>query len=389
MTTVDLLGVSLIIPLLTKHARDLGASASVAGIVGSVYGSLQLLSSPLVGRWSDVSGRRFVLLCCLLFASIGYLMLGLSTSVMIMAVSRVLPGIFKHTQELIRGYLADVIPVGDRSRVFGNLNAAANIGFIIGPVLGGHLADIHGGFNIAAFITASIFLLNLCVVWYFIPEGFRTPAKPQTSNNRTKSWFPFLQSFKEVSWDQMWDIFLVRFLMGFSVIIYRNNFALMLDYKYEATGRVTGYIISYSGIVGTLASFLVGRISKLYGDDSKLLLYSGIVQFLSLSMLVLSPSLIMLIIALTPLSIANQVARVCSVNLTIQRGQGQEKGMLLGLGGSVLSFARMLSPTVGGFAQEYHISGPGLVGTACSGLGVATMLFSPYFRRTVSKKKQL
>jgi len=187
----------------------------------------------------------------------------------------------------------------------------------------------------------------------------------------------------------MWDIFLVRFLMGFAVIVYRSNFALMLDYKFQATGKITGYIISYSGIVGTLAGFLVGKLSNFYNNDSKLLLHSGIIQFISILMLTFSPSLIMLIIALTPLSLANQVARVCSINLTIKRGQGQEKGLLLGLGASILSFARMLSPTVGGFAQEYHISGPGLIGSMCSGLGVVMMILSPYFKRLPSKDKQL
>ena len=69
-------------------------------------------------------------------------------------------GIFKHTQELLRGYLADVIPAKDHSHVYGNLNAAANIGFIVGPVIGGHLSDLPSGFNIAAFASASIFLIN-------------------------------------------------------------------------------------------------------------------------------------------------------------------------------------------------------------------------------------
>ncbi|XP_052088778.1 major facilitator superfamily domain-containing protein 9-like [Mytilus californianus] len=64
---LDLFGVSMIFPLLSTHVRDLGASSTLVGTIGSIYGGIQLLSSPLVGRWSDVSGRRFCLLWCLLF----------------------------------------------------------------------------------------------------------------------------------------------------------------------------------------------------------------------------------------------------------------------------------------------------------------------------------
>ena len=176
--------------------------------------------------------------------------------------------------------------------------------------------------------------------------------------------------------------------MGFAVLIYRGNFVMMLDYKYAAGPRVSGYITSYSGIIGTISGLLVGKIANLYQNDSKLLLHAGIVQLLSIVMVTFSPSLVMLIIASTPLSMANQVARVCSTNLTIHKGAGQDKGVLLGLGGSILAFARMLSPTIGGISQEYYISGPSLVGSVFAALGVVTMIIAPDFRCSYSKKKQ-
>jgi len=68
-------------------------------------------------------------------------------------------GLFKHSQELAKAYLADVAPRSQHSHVFGRFNSVSNIGFIIGPIIGGYAVDF-GGFHVVAMLTASIFLLN-------------------------------------------------------------------------------------------------------------------------------------------------------------------------------------------------------------------------------------
>ncbi len=152
---------------------------------------------------------------------------------------------------------------------------------------------------------------------------------------------------------------------------------MMLEYKFEASPKTTGYLISYSGIVATLSGFLVGRIANFYKNDSKLLLHTGYLQVFAIIGLTFAPSLSMVVIFLTPLGVANAVARVCVTNLTIERGKGQETGALLGLGASVLSIARMLSPAIGGVAQEAHMSGPGIVGSVFAIAGVLVLFFVP------------
>lgn len=69
-------------------------------------------------------------------------------------------GLFKHSQELSRAYLADIVPRSQHSYVFGRFNSMSNIGFIIGPVIGGYVVDHLGGFYSVSMLTAGIFLLN-------------------------------------------------------------------------------------------------------------------------------------------------------------------------------------------------------------------------------------
>ena len=179
----------------------------------------------------------------------------------------------------------------------------------------------------------------------------------------------------------------MRMCMGLAIMVYRSNFAMLLDYRYEASPKMIGYVISYSGFVGMISGFFIGRIAQFYKNDARLLMHAGILQFATLALITWAPSLMLLVICLTPLSIANSVSRVCAVNITIERGQGQQTGALLGLGASVMSISRMLSPALGGVAQQLHVSGPGLMGSFFAGAAVAVLVVVPQDGRTSQPMK--
>lgn len=206
------------------------------------------------------------------------------------------------------------------------------------------------------------------------------------ANFESFSLLAFLRSFYEVDWKNVWDIFLVRFLFSFSVLIYRSDFAATLSYKYEASAKITGYMISYAGVVGTISGFFVGRIASKYNDDTKLLLHTGIVQMLTMCAMTFAPSVPVLALLMTPLSISNAVARVCAINLTLARGSDTQKGVLMGLGASVLSLSRMVSPAIGGLSQEISASGPSIVATVVSAAGILVLLLGQNNPPVVSKK---
>lgn len=164
--------------------------------------------------------------------------------------------------------------------------------------------------------------------------------------------------------------------------VYRTNFSLLLEYKYEASPVLTGYLISYSAVVGTVSGFMVGWIANRYESESRLLLHTSIATTLSIAALMYAPTLYGVVVFLTPLGISNAITRVCVTNLTLERGRGQETGALLGLGASVLSIARMLAPALGGIMQEVHMSGPAMLGAVCAVASVVLLLIVPQDNRT-------
>lgn len=69
-------------------------------------------------------------------------------------------GIFKHSLSISKAFLSDLACEKERPHVMGRFNAASSMGFILGPVVGGYLAELQGGFYMTSLICTVIFIIN-------------------------------------------------------------------------------------------------------------------------------------------------------------------------------------------------------------------------------------
>ncbi|XP_035532593.1 major facilitator superfamily domain-containing protein 9 [Morone saxatilis] len=445
---MDLFGVSMIIPLLSHHVKALGASPTVAGIVGSTYGILQLFSSTIVGSWSDVVGRRYSLLTCLLLSAIGYGLLGMSTSIALFVLARIPVGLFKHSLSICRALLSDLVSESERPLVMGHFNAASSVGFILGPVVGGYLTEHEGGFYTSSFTCAAIFIINAGLVW-MLPWSETLIHRNETnaSNNASKgchdnncsksvlngshanSHHPVLAaendpgsraagshrgglrwrefSLLQPAWRQlssvgskihmvassdMWDLFLVRLLMAIAIMLYYSNFSLAMEERFSLKPKVTGYLISYSSTLGALAGFLVGPVTQLYGNNMPALLLHSTVLTCSLILLyAAAPSVWQVLLTSTFFAISTTIGRTCITDLELQRGGVQASGTLIGAGQSVTAVGRVLAPLLSGLAQEFSPCGPPSLGVilALAAVGLLLIRIPKWDGRGMTKTAKL
>ncbi|XP_063300702.1 major facilitator superfamily domain-containing protein 9 isoform X1 [Pelobates fuscus] len=396
---LDLFGVSMIVPLLNHHVKSLGASPTTAGIIGSCYGMFQLFSSSLVGSWSDVVGRRYSLITCIVISALGYALLGVSTNIYIYALARIPVGIFKHSLSISKAFLSDLVTEEERPIVMGRFNAASSLGFILGPVVGGSLTELPGGFYITSFLCSSIFIINAGLVWllpwYEDKPSCVAPFPNESSFNgitdtsalksdltlhtyqmenqvikKQTFWTQVVSAFRKVgsvAFSHMWEIFLVRLLSAIAVMLYYSNFALAMEERFHMTPRMTGYLISYGSTLGVLAGFLLGPLSRIYKHNSYImLLHSNILTFFSILVYSLAPKMWIVVLALTLLAFSTNIGRTCIVDLELTQGVKHGSGTLIGVGQSVTSVGRILVPLWSGIAQEYSPCGPPQLGAVLS-----------------------
>ena len=226
-------------------------------------------------------------------------------------------------------------------------------------------------------------------MWKFVPEQklMDNDSKKQLSFAGLNP-LEFLHTMKKINWHQLWDILLIRFLMGVAVLVYRSNFIVMITTKYQTSGKAAGYLMSLNGLIGTFSGFFVGKISNFYNDDNLLLYHSAIVQTIAITCLAMAPNFWIFALCISPLGLVNAVARVASTKLTVTRGHGHDVGALLGIGASITSIARMISPTLGGVAQEFSMSGPAFVGAMFALTTIIFMLVVPQNDSSESKEKK-
>ncbi|XP_068536055.1 major facilitator superfamily domain-containing protein 9 [Anas acuta] len=403
---LDLFGVSMVVPLMNLHIKSLGASPTVAGIIGSLYGIMQLFSSTFVGCWSDIVGRRYSLLTCILLSALGYFILGMSTTVYLFAFSRVPVGIFKHTLSISKALLSDLVSERDRPLVMGRFNAASSVGFILGPVVGGYLTELKDGFYQTSFICASIFLLNAGLVWMLPWSEENTgngknkqgkkrtdsiTAKPNSdlqlksvTNGTVAIDSPFqspwvqivtvLKRIKEIACSDLWDIFLVRLLMSVTILLYHSNFSLALEERFGVKPLFSGYLMSYSSSLGVLAGCLLGPITRLYQHNTyRLLLHSSTFTCTLILLYASALSIWMVILSSTFLAFSTTIGRTCIIDLELTIGGNEASGTLLGVGQSVTSVGRIIAPLLSGIAQEFSPCGPPSLAVALALVAILIM----------------
>src|SRR5712671_4960726 len=92
---IDLVGFGIVIPVLPFYAEGtrFGATPREVGLLFASYSVMQLIFAPVMGRLSDKYGRRPVLLVSLLGTCLGFLVLGFSTTLLMLFIGRIIDGI--------------------------------------------------------------------------------------------------------------------------------------------------------------------------------------------------------------------------------------------------------------------------------------------------------
>ncbi|KAK3706877.1 hypothetical protein QZH41_018439 [Actinostola sp. cb2023] len=410
---MDLCVVSMGLPLVTRKARELGATPSIVGLIASIYGGIQLFSSPMIGKFSDVAGRKKVLLIALVCTGMAYFLIGLSESLVVLAITRIPVGIFKQTQGLCKVSLADITPAIERPKVFGYFNSISSLGFVVGPLIGGHIGMTEYGFFKVMALQCVGFVSMAIFSWYYLDipgtttrqeitlsrkssdadthmireeningskndDNVKTIYKDSSSNSSIFTKFlTKLETFLSISsLYSIVDLLLLRFVLGFAMIIFRSNFTTMLEFRYHTSPKTNGYIMSFNGMVSGLSGTAVGYVMARYNHNAaRAVLHFSILITCALFFITFSPDLWVLVAFLAPLSFSTSVSRVCVSSLTLKRCKQDERGVILGVGNSMLSFARMLSPLLAGFAQEYSVYGPGMISVGIASIGVSIAAF--------------
>jgi MFS transporter, DHA1 family, tetracycline resistance protein len=190
---IGTLGFSIVLPFLVFLVMKFGGNAVVYSLLAATYPAFQLIGAPILGRWSDIYGRKKVLLLSNAGTAIGWILflvalvvpfeetfsinlISFGTIVVVVPLlfiffARAIDGITGGNISVANAYLSDISSDENRSKNFGKMAISSNLGFILGPALAGILAGTVYGATLPVLAALLLSLVTLFVIGFLLRES--------------------------------------------------------------------------------------------------------------------------------------------------------------------------------------------------------------------------
>jgi len=367
IVSVDVLGLTIILPLLPFYAEKFGASPSVVGLLVSTYAFCQLIAGPMLCRMSDHMGRRPLLLVSQLGTFIGFLILAYANALWLIFLSRVIDGLTAGNLSLAQAYISDVTKPEDRAKSFALIGIAFGMGFLIGPGISGYLSQFSYQYPI--FAAAALSATSILATYFLLPSTTPQAADGATPRKFTVlDWGNYARYFRQPGLGPLlWQFF--AFTLAFSMFM--TGFPLFAERRYQWQGhpfgpKEVGYVYAYLGMLGViLQGGLIGRLVKAFGE-MKLVRAGFFLGMVGLAALGFTYSVPLLLLVAAISSSGTGVIRPALTSLITQQAARSEQGAVLGLTQSLNSIAAIVAPAVGGLLIDHSL----LAGWALTAAGI-------------------
>ena len=184
---IDLLGLTIIIPLMPLYAASFGANAFTVGLLGAAYPVMQFIGAPFLGRLSDRYGRKPILLISQVGTLVGFLLLGFSNALWLLFLSRLIDGLSGANISTAQAVITDSTNEKTRTQGLGLLGAAFGLGFVIGPIIAFvSLAAGGNNFHVPAFVAAAFSALSIALTWFWLEETLPAAKRGKGANRKVE-----------------------------------------------------------------------------------------------------------------------------------------------------------------------------------------------------------
>jgi len=345
----EVLGFSMVLPIIPFLGLSLGLSAFQIGLIMSIFSVSQLFANPITGKLSDRFGRKPILLISQTSTLVGFLLLGYANSVWLLIAARLTDGLIGSNMTVSQAYISDVTSLQDRTKIYGYSSAVFGAGLIFGPVIGGTLSTINYSFPM--FFAAGISLTSIILVISFLPESLS--IKKEKIKIKLNEIIPINEALHFFKDSIVRKLFLLFFIYNFGFMLFMSNFALFAEQQIHITAQEVGFLMSWIGILRVIfQSLLINPLQKKFGEDS--ILNIGIISMIiTMVILIFTRNYFFAYIPLVFIAFGTGVCRPIFTSKLTKSVNKQETGSVLGVNNALTSIAQIITPILGGALIQY------------------------------------
>jgi DHA1 family tetracycline resistance protein-like MFS transporter len=345
----EVLGFSMVLPLIPFLGLSLGLTPIQIGLIVSVFSFCQLFASPVTGKLSDRFGRKPLFLLSQLSTLAGFLLLGFATTTILLIAARLIDGLLGSNMTVSQAYISDITEPQHRTRVYGYSSGVFGAGLIFGPFIGGVLSRID--YSVPMFFAAAVTLVSIVLVVLFLPETIT--EKPDKLSLGFNDVIPVNDVKSFVKAPHVRNTLLMFFIYNAGFQLFISNFSLLAQTQFHVDADQVGFYMAWIGILRvTIQTFLIARILRSLSEDS--MLRTGIAAMVvSMVTLALSTDYLFVFVPLIFLAYGTGVSRPILTSKLTNSVTQKETATILGVNNSLTSVAQIVTPIAGGFIIQY------------------------------------
>lgn len=340
------LGISIVIPVLPTILHDLDLNGSDLGMLVAVFAMFQMIASPFGGRFADKFGKKIIIIIGLLLFSISEFIFAMGNTFSILLVSRVLGGISAaFVMPGVNGMIGDLSTSENRAKNFSYMSAVINTGFIVGPGVGGFLAEIS---HRMPFYFAGVLGIIALLFSVFLLKEASDDDTNETARPKVKEPFPYKLFVVPI---------IIMLILSYGLASTETMFSLYTAEKVGFEPKDISIAITGGAIVGVIFQLflfekLVGKIGEI-----KLTLFSLIYSVLILGAFVYASHYITVMLVSFVIFIGFDLIRPSMTNYFSELA-GNNQGTAGGLNSAATSVGNLIGPLVAGAAFDIKIDFP-------------------------------
>ncbi|MCK1975795.1 MFS transporter [Jeotgalicoccus huakuii] len=344
------LGISLVIPVLPSIMNELNISGAGVGYLTAAFAMTQLIFSPFTGRAADKFGRKIIIVIGMVIFAFSELLFGLGTTIEVLFISRILGGLAgAFIMPAVTAFIVDLTTDQNRARALGYMTAALNFGFIIGPGVGGILAEVST--RLPFFVAAVLGIISAVSAISLLTEPRR---KTEVAAEKTEV---KASNFRTILTPVFFIAFLVIFVSTFGMSAFESFFSLYFDRKLGFTPFDIAVAITGGALIGAIAQIIFFEpLVRKFGELNIIrasIIYSAFLVFIITFMESYWAIMAIAFIIFVGFDLIRPAATTFLSHIA-----GDNQGFAGGMNSFFTSLANVVGPIIGGILFDINLDLP-------------------------------
>jgi MFS transporter, DHA1 family, tetracycline resistance protein len=311
--------------------------------------------SPVMGKLSDIYGRKPLLLFSQLMTAVSFLVFALANSVWLLILSRVIDGLFGSNFVIAQAYLSDISSKKDRTVAMGISGMAFGFGFLVGPALGGFLAE-RFSYSLPAFLAAGLSGITMLMTVFLLKETVKRKPLNKAQLKIFSEIFKFKDFIKYFKNEKLRDLFLIMFFILNTQVILTSNIAIYSNQKFGMNAQDMGLVLTGIGLVSIIMQGgLLNQLIKRF-KESNLFYFSFFCIFSSFLLLLVINQKQLFFLPMMLVAIGWGLFRPIILGNISRKTSEAEQGATLGVASSLGSISQIIDRLLVGLFCQISIT---------------------------------